>query len=320
MSDHTAHAPTDVLVIASWNADLVCRVPRPLARGETLAAHAFEISPGGKGSNAAVAAARQGAHTAVLARIGDDDFGRMALQLWTDEGIDHRLVEIAAGERSGIAQILVYDDGDNSIAVAAGAGLGLGARQVQAAAGPLAACRVLLASNEVPAAATETAFAAARALPAASRPLTVLNPAPARALPDTLLAACDLLTPNESEVRVLAGLGEDAPVEQAAQRLLDRGCAAVVVTLGADGCLLLRPDRPPRHWAGHRVPAVVDTVGAGDTFNGALCAALARGQALEDALTLANAAASLSVQGRGALGGMPDRPTTERWLHSTSAA
>lgn len=318
MSAHPDATSPDVLVIASWNADLVCRVPRPLARGETLLARDFEISPGGKGSNAAIAAARQGARTAVLARIGDDDFGRMALRLWTDEGIDQRAVEIAPGERSGVAQILVYDDGDNSIAVAPGAGLGLGARQVQAAAGLLAGARVLLASNEVPLAATEAAFAAARALPAQRRPLTVLNPAPARPLPDALLAACDLLTPNESEVRSLAGLAEDAPVEAAAQRLLQRGCAAVVVTLGAQGCLLLRPGRPPLHRAGHHMAALVDTVGAGDTFNGALCAALARGLSLDDALPLANAAAALSVQGRGAIGGMPDRATTERWLRQAS--
>lgn len=320
MSTPVEHRTPEVLVIASWNADLVCRVARPLARGQTVMAHDFEISPGGKGSNAAIAAARQGARTAVLARIGDDDFGRMAQRLWADEGIDQHRVEIAPGERSGVAQILVYDDGDNSIAVAPGAGLGLGARQVQDAMATLAASRVLLASNEVPLEATRAAFAAARALPAGRRPMTVLNPAPALDLPDDLLADCDLLTPNETEARSLAGLADDAPVEQAAAALLARGCAAVVVTLGAEGCLLLRPDTPARHWPGHRVASVVDTVGAGDTFNGALCAALARGLDLEAALPLANAAAALSVQGRGAIGGMPDRAATQACLARASAA
>ena len=101
----------DVVCIASWNADLVSRVPRPLARGETLMALSFCVSPGGKGSNAAVAAARQGARVALVARIGDDDFGTMGRRLWQAEGIDTRHVEIAPGERSGVAQILVYEDG-----------------------------------------------------------------------------------------------------------------------------------------------------------------------------------------------------------------
>ena len=126
----TAAGPADVVCVASWNADLVCRVPRPPVRGETLLASAFDTLPGGKGSNAAIACARQGARVALIARIGDDDFGRMALQLWAAEGIDARAVEVAVGEASGVAQIWVYDDGDNSIAVAPGAGAGLAAQHV----------------------------------------------------------------------------------------------------------------------------------------------------------------------------------------------
>ena len=126
----------DVVSIASFNADLVARVARPIARGETLRASAFEIAPGGKGSNAAVAAARQGARVALVARIGDDEFGAIGIDLWRAEGIDTTHVEIAAGETSGVAQIVVYDDGDNSIAVYAGATSGLTARQSQAARVP----------------------------------------------------------------------------------------------------------------------------------------------------------------------------------------
>ena len=124
MTDKTV----DVVCVASWNVDLVSHVPQPLKRGETLMASSFATSPGGKGSNAAVAAARQGASVGLIARIGDDDFGRMGLALWAREGIDPRHVVQAAGERSGVAQILVYEDGDNSIAVAPGAGLGLNAQ------------------------------------------------------------------------------------------------------------------------------------------------------------------------------------------------
>ena len=157
-----ATSVNEVVCLASWNADLVSRVPRPIARGETLLASGFTIGPGGKGSNAAVACARQGAKVAVIARIGDDDFGRMALALWAREGIDASMVEVVDGEPSGVAQILVYDDGDNSIAVAPGAGAGLGARHADAAAERLCKAHVVMASCEVPIEAMIAAFAQAR--------------------------------------------------------------------------------------------------------------------------------------------------------------
>ncbi|RZS53237.1 ribokinase [Sphaerotilus mobilis] len=300
--DDRSSEQADVVCLASWNADLVSRVPRPLSRGETLMASAFEVSPGGKGSNASVAAARQGARVAVLARIGGDDFGRMALDLWQREGIATQHVEVVEGERSGVAQIWVYDGGDNSIAVFAGAGAGLGPRHVDAAAATIAAARVVMAPCEVPIEATEAAFALARR----HGVFTLLNPAPARPLPDELIALCDLLTPNEGELLALAGLGEDAPLERAAQQLLARGAGAVMVTCGADGVRLFRPGQAPQHEPGWVVD-VVDTIGAGDTCTGALAAALARGLSLPEAMRQANAASALAVTGRGAIAAMPDR-------------
>ena len=291
----------DVVCVASWNADLVSRVPRPIARGETLMARSFDISPGGKGSNAAVACARQGARTAVIARIGRDDFGAMAMALWQREGIATAHVEQAEGERSGVAQILVYDDGDNSIAVAPGAGAGLTEHHVLAARRTIEGSRVVMASCEVPLEATLAAFRIARAAGA----LTLLNPAPARPLPEALIALTDLLTPNETEVRVLAQLGPDGDMGDAARALLARGAGAVLVTLGAAGCRLWRHDAIECEVPGWRVAAVADTVGAGDTFTGALAAAMARGEPLEQAMRCANAAAALSVTGRGAIDGMP---------------
>jgi ribokinase len=302
----------DVVCIASWNADLVSRVPQPIARGQTLLASAFEISPGGKGSNAAVAAARQGARVAVLARIGGDDFGRMALEVWAREGIATMHVEQAAGERSGVAQIHVYDDGDNSIAVFLGAGAKLGAAHVAAAAGTIAGAKLVMAPNEVPVEATLAAFRHARA----HGVTTLLNPAPARALPDELVALCDLLTPNEGELRALAGLADDAPLEGAAVALLARGAGAVLVTLGARGCCLYRRDVAPLPIAGWPVD-VADTIGAGDTCTGALAAALARGLPLDAAARHANAAAALSVSGRGAIGAMPTLAQVESLLGTT---
>ena len=290
----------EVVCIASWNADLVSRVARPIARGETVLASGFDISPGGKGSNAAVAAARQGAKVAVVARIGSDDFGRMALELWQREGMATQLVEVAEGERSGVAQILVYDGGDNSIAVFLGAGAALGEANVEAARSTIAAARVVMAPFEVPVEATTAAFRIAR-----EHGVTMLlNPAPARPLSDELVALCDVLTPNEGELRTLAGMADDVLIETAANALLARGARAVLATLGAQGCCLFRAGAPPLAVPGWKV-TVADTIGAGDTCTGALAAALARGFALPEAMQHANAAAALSVTGHGAVAAMP---------------
>ena len=290
----------DVVCVASWNADMISRVARPIARGETLMASAFSISPGGKGSNAAVAAARQGTRVALIARIGDDNFGQMGLDLWKAEGIATGHVEQARGERSGVAQILVYDDGDNSIAVYPGAGAGLGARHAEAATELLAHCRVVMASCEVPVKATLEAFRLARQAHA----ITVLNPAPARPLPEELLALVDVLTPNESELLDLAGPGCAGSVDAAAALLMKRGTRSVLVTLGAAGCRLYQRGQAPVSLAGRAMP-VADTIGAGDTFTGTLAAALARGEALPVAMQWANAAAALSVTRHGAITGIP---------------
>lgn len=301
----------DVVCVASWNVDLVSQVPQPLKRGETLMASSFATSPGGKGSNAAVAAARQGASVGLIARIGDDDFGRMGLALWEREGIDPRHVVQAAGERSGVAQILVYEDGDNSIAVAPGAGSGLNAQHVQAAQGMVSACKVVMASLEVPQRATQAAFALAKQAGA----LTLLNPAPALPVDVALWRMVDVLTPNEPELQTLSGLPAHAGLQEAAQVLLTQGVQAVVVTLGEKGCALFRSGAPPVFVSGHP-QRVIDTIGAGDTFTGALAAALARGEDLELAIRWANAAAALSVTQATALGGMPSLQATQAALQN----
>lgn len=167
-----------VVGIASWNVDLVSRVPRPIGRGETLRAGGFGISPGGKGPTAAVAAARQGARVAVVARIGADDFGRMALELRQREGSATAYVERAEGERSGVAQILVYDNGDNSIAAYPGSTAGRGPAQVAAAAATIASAQVVMASCEVPLEATLAAFRLARSPASAPKRRPTPRPRP----------------------------------------------------------------------------------------------------------------------------------------------
>ena len=298
MSFYSAHA--DVICIASWNADLTSHVARPMVRGETLMASAFNISPGGKGSNAAVAAARQGARVALIARIGDDDFGRMGLALWQAEGIATDHVERVAGERSGVAQILVFDDGDNSIAVHPGAGSGLNAQHVLAARCLIEACKVVMASCEVPLEATLKAFQIARE----AGVKTILTPAPACPLPTGLLGLVDILTPNESELYQLAGTGHADTLHNAANHLLAQGVGAVLVTLGSRGCALYQTGCDPIALPGRHMP-VADTIGAGDTFTGSLAASLARGVPVASAMQWANAAAALSVTRHGAVAGIP---------------
>jgi ribokinase len=250
--------PVDVVCVASWNVDLIAHISQPLQRGETQMAQGFERLPGGKGSNAAIAAARQGAQVGLIARIGGDDFGQMGLDLWAHEGIASQHVVRGEGEVNGTALILVYEDGDNSIAVYPGAGAGLTAGHVHAASSMLAQARVVMASCEVPLAATRAAFEIARA----HGVRTLLNPAPAMPLPDALWPLVDVLTPNEGELLMLAGA---ADVATAARTLLAKGAGAVVVTLGERGCALFRPDAEPLHVPGHPMPQVVDTIGAGDT-------------------------------------------------------
>jgi ribokinase len=291
----------EVVCIASWNADLVSRVSRPIERGETLIAKSFNISPGGKGSNASIACARQGTPTAVIARIGTDNFGDMAMALWNLEGIDACHVEQVTGEASGVAQILVYDDGDNSIAVALGAGAGLNEKNIDTARQTIESCKVVMASLEVPTTATKHAFRLARQ---AGR-ITILNPAPAQTLDAELIRLCSVLTPNEIEVRALANVSENAPIKEAVECLFQRGAAAVIVTMGASGCELWQPQVEPVAIPGWKIPNIGDTIGAGDTFTGALAAALARGMSLTEAAFFANAAAALSVTERGAIAGMP---------------
>jgi len=295
----------EVVCVASWNVDLVARVPEPLERGQTQMATQLERLPGGKGSNAAIAAARQGARTALVARIGNDDFGAMGLALWDREGIDTRHVMRDPTRPNGTALILVYDDGDNSIAVYPGANAAMDLAQVRSAADLLAGARVVMASCEVPLAATCAAFEKARA----HGVCTLLNPAPAMTLPDALWPLIDVLTPNEGE---LQGLSACQDVDEGARSLLARGVGAVVVTLGDRGCGLWRAGHQTLHLPGHRVD-VVDTIGAGDSFTGALAAALARREDWPEALASANAAAALSTQGRGAVAAMPTLEQVRRW-------
>ncbi len=288
-----------VVVVGSVNADLVVSVAQLPRAGETVAGGTFARHGGGKGANQAVAAARAGARVAIVGAVGADDLGEEALRELAAEGIDVSAVARLDDVATGVAAIVVDHAGENQIAVASGANAQLTADAVtQALVGLLAApSGVVLLGHEVPEAAV---VAGARAAHAAGWHV-VLNPAPARPLPDALGNA--LLTPNADEARALAGDVDE--VEAAARALAARTGAPVLVTLGADGALLLRGETAERL----PVPGVdvVDTTGAGDTVNGALAAELAAGRPLRDAVRFALTAAALSTRAPGARAGMPRR-------------
>jgi len=282
---------------------MVVRVPTLPHPGETVLGGTFFTARGGKGANQAVAAARAGGSVAMIGCLGDDNFGDDTLAALSAEGIAVDAIRRVAGTPSGVALILVDDRGENCIAVASGANALLGAEEGARCAELLSADDVLLVQLETP---LETVVAAARAARHMGARV-ILNPAPARALPDELLALVSVLTPNESEAERLAGLpvNGERGLEQAASALLARGVGAVVVTLGATGAYVATAE--------HRetVPGwpveARDTTGAGDVFNGALAVALAEQMPLPHAVRFANAAAAISVTRDGAQPAAPRR-------------
>ncbi|MBX7167108.1 MAG: ribokinase [Pirellulales bacterium] len=298
-----------VMVVGSVNTDLVIRgrrLPRP---GETILGGSFYQAAGGKGANQAVGAARAAVQPVTfLAAVGDDDFGSTALAGFRRENLDTAAIRVVAGAATGVALILVDEHGQNMISVASGANLALAPADVDALpATSFDACRVLLASLEVP---LETVAAAIRRGRTAGL-MVVVNPAPA-ALPiaePELLHAIDVLTPNCGEAAALAGLpvpeGDDLAVARAAaERLHRRGARQVVVTLGRLGVLVY--DGQALHLPAPEVRAI-DATAAGDAFNGALAVALSEGAELVAAARWACRAAAISVTRAGAQPSLPTR-------------
>lgn len=291
-----------VVILGVFNADTAYRAERMPRIGETLHGLGFALGPGGKGSNQAVAAARAGAETTIITRLGQDAFAEMALDLWRGAGVVPEVTRSAARHTGAAFIFLEAATGNNAIIIAPGAAEELSPADLDARADLIRGADVFLTQLEQPLAAAEHGLALARAAGVA----TILNPAPGRRLPRELIALCDYVTPNETEAEELTGIPvADAEGARAAgAALIEMGAGNAVITLGARGVLWCAAGLAEEFPA--RAPGpVAETVGAGDAFNGGLAAALARGLDTRAALRFAGAVAGISVTRPGAAASMP---------------
>ena len=300
----------NLVVLGSINADHILNLesfPRP---GETVTGSQYQVAFGGKGANQAVAAGRSGANIAFIACTGNDDTGEQVRKQLASDNIDIAPVSVVSGESTGVALIFVNGEGENVIGIHAGANAALTTERVAEQKERIASADALLMQLESP---LESVLAAAK-IAHSNQTTVALNPAPARELPDELLSLVDIITPNETEAEKLTGVRveNDEDAAQAAQVLHDKGIETVIITLGSRGV-----------WAsqkgiGQRVPGfkvqAIDTIAAGDTFNGALMTALLEGTELPEALRFAHAAAAIAVTRKGAQPSVPWRKEIDDFL------
>jgi len=293
-----------IAVVGSYATGLTLKVNRLPSTGETVLASGYRVDYGGKGSNQAVGCARLGMEVAFVASIGKDAFGEMALRLFREEGIDVSFVRQTSERPTGVGFILVEArSGNNCIALDPGANEMLSAADIAGCDAALKSAAVVLTQLEISIGAAESALACGRA----SGATTILNPAPVRPLPASMMHLIDVLTPNQTEAKVLTGRSPDSAVEpeEVARDLIRAGVRQVVTTLGEEGALIVTASSS-KHVPAIRVQAV-DTTGAGDAFNAGLASALACGESLESAVEFAVITGGLAVTRDGVIPSLPRR-------------
>lgn len=300
-------ADARLFTVGSFVAAMTVQLPRMPHPGETLPASLFDFGPGGKGSNQAIGARRLGADVFCLTRVGTDAFANLASETYRQERLPEAGLLRTDGHQTGVALIYVDAAGENTIGLYPGANDRLSAEDVRGHSAELTRSHLVAAQLEVPDAPIAEAFRLARAqeIP------TLLNPAPARQLPNDLLALVDTLTPNAVEAQMLLDQTPREPLDDTdavalARALRDRGPAQVVITRGARGAVAVGPDNEPLFQSAPSVETV-DTVGAGDAFNAGLAVSLAEGQPLARAVALACRAGALATTRLGVIDALPDR-------------
>ncbi len=299
-----------LVVLGSINADHILNLESFPTPGETVTGHHYQVAFGGKGANQAVAAGRSGADIAFIACTGDDDIGERVRRQLQSDGIDVAPVRAVKDQSTGVALIFVNAEGENVIGIHAGANAALSVEQVEAEKARIAGAQALLMQLESP---LESVLAAAK-IAHQHQTTVVLNPAPARELSDELLALVDIITPNETEAEKLTGIRveNDDDAANAARVLHAKGIGIVMITLGSRG-VWVSHEGQGRRVPGFKVQAI-DTIAAGDTFNGAFVTALLEGIALDEAIRFAHAAAAIAVTRKGAQPSVPWREEIDEFL------
>lgn len=305
-----------ILILGSANIDYISHVsdfPKP---GETISAQAYHIEQGGKGANQAVAVARLGGGADFITCIGDDKAGEAMLSTWQQDGIRVASGAIITAQNTGSAQITVTASGENNIIIASGANQYLNEAVVTRNADLFQTADYLLLQLETPMQAS--ILAASKVKQAGGQ--VILNPAPAQSVPMELLRHIDIITPNETEASSLSGIPvtDEQSAIQAANKIHDFGINCVIITLGSKGALVSVKEHTAQLIPTHKVD-VVDTVAAGDTFNGALLVALSEGKTLTAAVQFAHAAAALAVTKKGAQASVPSRAELTRYIATLSS-
>jgi len=300
-----------VTVVGSFMYDLVATAPRRPKTGETLIGDSFGMFLGGKGANQAIAASRAGASVTMVGRLGNDLFGNQFLEKFSEEGIKTDFVIQDTENGTGVGMPLIDASGDNSIVIIPQANMALTVENIDKAESVIADSDVLILQCEVPMEANKRAAEIANK----NDTLVILNPAPARKIPDTLLSLVDIITPNESEAEILTDMPTETNSQamEAAHHLLSKGVETVILTLGSRGSLLLTEKMEKR------IPAysvdVIDTTAAGDAFCGALAAILSNGSIIEEAIKIANAAGALAVTKLGAEPSLPTKKDIDQLIN-----
>ncbi|MHA1309331.1 MAG: ribokinase [Candidatus Helarchaeota archaeon] len=293
-----------ILIIGSSNTDLTIKSEKLPSPGETVIGNEFFIASGGKGANQAVAARRAGANVTFIAKIGDDDFGRNNIQLYQNDGINTDHILIDKNNYSGIALIMVDSKGENLISVASNSNYNFHPKDIESKKEIIKTADIILIQNEIPDQTNLTVINMAFDL---KIPL-IFNPAPGpkKPLSSTILKKIKYLTPNKKELELVTGklIKEETDIYTIGQELVQSGIENLILTLGNKGSLLINKNETIA------IPAfkvdAIDTVGAGDCFNGYLGAMLASGKSLYDSIKIASAAAAISVTKRGAQPSIPN--------------